>query len=68
MCILSWSICHAFVMCDAIVPLCAVCKGACCCINMYVPSVPSESHEFTLSQVVYTHVMNKCLSGHIQTV
>ena len=73
MCIVLWSICHAFVMRHAIVPLCAVCKGACCCINMYytylyVPSVPSESHEFTLSQVAYMRVMNKSLSGLIKTV
>ena len=67
-CILSWSICHAFVVCDAIVSLCAVCKAPCCCISMYVPSVPSESHEFTLSQVAYMRVMNKCLSGLINTV
>ena len=35
MCIVLWSICHAFVMHHAIVPLCGVCKRPCCCINMY---------------------------------
>ena len=46
---------------------CVVCKGP-CCIDMYVPSVPSESHGFTLSQVAYMRVMNKSLSSHINTV